>query len=235
VNPGDELTLIRLYAHVLNVINSFVPDKIPETFKFKHKGKSFEIESKPAARMLTGMAFTAGEAIEVLEYMKRAQEALKKNPSQEGNIDFTLGLTEIAILVRQKGERLPAERPRLEKFIVLRRELFKSLSLDVVLSIRFFFSQYITELRNNPNFAPFWHDVFSHLRGRGKTEAEREQYQKTIEAGEIKFIYGGWRTYYNVGVNGRWYEGKETTPFESVFYSDFEDLVSRISIQNVML
>lgn len=155
VNPGDELTLIRLYAHALNVINSFVPDKIPETFKFKHKGKSFEIESKPAARMLTGMAFTAGEAIEVLEYMKRAQEALKKNPSQEGNIDFALGLTEIAILVRQKGERLPAERPRLEKFIALRREFFKSLSLDVVLSMRFFFLNILLSLGTIPTSGPF--------------------------------------------------------------------------------
>lgn len=155
VNQGDELTLIRLYAHCLNVINSFVPQEIPETFRFTHKGKNFEIEPKPAARMLTGISFTAGEAIEVLEYMKRAQEAVKKNPSQEGNIDFTLGLTEFAILVRQKGERLPAERPRLEKFISIRRELFKSLSLDKVLEIRFFFLNILLSLGTIPTTRPF--------------------------------------------------------------------------------
>lgn len=155
VNPGDELTLIRLYAHCLNVINSFVPSEIPETFRFTHKNKKFVIEAKPAARMLTGISFTAGEAIEVLEYMKRAQEALKKNPSQEGNIDFTLGLTEFSILVRQKGEKLPAERPRLEKFIALRRELFKSLTLDVVLSIRFFFLNILLSLGTIPTTRPF--------------------------------------------------------------------------------
>lgn len=155
INVGDKLTLIRLYAHCLNVINSFVPDKIPETFRFTHKKKHFVIDAKPTARMLSGMAFTAGESIEVLEYMKRAQDVVKKSPMQEGNIDFTLGLTELAILVRQKGERLPMERPRLEKFIELRRELFKSVPLDVVLSIRFFFLNILLNLGTIPTTNPF--------------------------------------------------------------------------------
>jgi hypothetical protein len=155
VNIGDSLSLIRLYAHFINLVGSYQPDKIPTTFILKHKGKDFVLQEGPTARLLSGISFTSGEALEVLEYMRRKQEAIKENPAQEGNIDFELGLTEFAILVRQKGEKLPHSRPKLEKFIRKRRELFKDLPLDKILAIRFFFLNTLLKLGTLPTTSHF--------------------------------------------------------------------------------
>lgn len=134
----DDLSVLRIYAHLLTVIRNFKPLQIPETFTTDFKGEVFEITYKRASQMLTGKAVSVGEAVEVLEYQRRLQLLLKERPLEIGNLDFTLGLTEISLLLRKPGERLPWDRTKLNEFIQDRRELFKDLSLEVVLSIRFF-------------------------------------------------------------------------------------------------
>lgn len=42
----------------------------------------------------------------------------------------------------------------------------------------------------------------------------------------------GWRLLYDVAVKERWFEATGKTPFEAVFYSNFEDFVDKISLRN---
>ena len=44
----------------------------------------------------------------------------------------------------------------------------------------------------------------------------------------------GWEQLYNIGMAERWYEGLEVNPFESVFYSDAEDLIYNIAKLNLL-
>lgn len=144
---NEELSVVRLYVHLVNLIQSFTPEEIPSSvYDFNHAGDSFKIKSAPAARILSGRSLTVGESIELLEYQRRANNSIKQG-NDIGNIEFNLGLTEFAILVRKENEPLPSGRRQLDKFISDRKQLFKSLPLSEVLSIRFFFIRALLELK----------------------------------------------------------------------------------------
>lgn len=138
IKVGDELSILRVYAHFVVMIQEYKPDSIPEIFKLRWLGKKYMVKSGEAARVLAGRPLTTGEAIEVLEYQRRAGKAAELKPGEQGNIEFTLGLTEFAILVRKPGERLPKERKDIDRFITQRQRLFKNLPLDKVIDLRFF-------------------------------------------------------------------------------------------------
>ena len=44
----------------------------------------------------------------------------------------------------------------------------------------------------------------------------------------------GWESLYEVAIEKRWFEGTHESPFESVFYADFEELINKLSIYNLM-
>ncbi len=136
---GDHISLERLYISLVSLVNQYEPDHIPEVFRMKWKGQDFEIKKAPVARVITNKPITTGEAIEVLEFQRRAGDRSKTSPLGSGNVDFNLGLREMAILVRKKDEELPSSRGTRRKFIQDRMNLFKDLPLDTILSIRFFF------------------------------------------------------------------------------------------------
>ena len=141
---GDPLSVLRLYAHFVGMVRTYRPANIPNTLTLTHEGKSFSIVAGEALRVLSGRALTTGEAVEVLEYQRRAAAQIETDPKEIGNLDFTLGLTEFAILVRQPGERFPSDETDREKFINRRRALFASLDLEQVLAVRFFLLSTLT-------------------------------------------------------------------------------------------
>lgn len=138
VSLGDELSIMRVYAHLVNLIAEYKPESIPETFVWAWMKNKYIIKSGPAARILENKPLGTGEAIECMEYQRRAAKAKEANPSNAGNIDFELGLTEMAILLRKPGERLPSNRKKLDQFINSRRRLFSNMPLSEVLNVRFF-------------------------------------------------------------------------------------------------
>lgn len=141
IQPKDDLTITRLYSHLLTIIQEYKPARIPATYILEKGGRRFVIASKPAAEILlnkTGGKLATGHALEILEYQRRYAKALQDKPLEVGNLDFTLGLTEFAILVRQEGERLPWDKTELDDFIRERREFFRDLTLDEVFGVRFF-------------------------------------------------------------------------------------------------
>lgn len=146
VQLGHELSVIRLYTHIVNLINEYKPERIPSVFKWNWLNKTYQVKSLPAARILADKALTTGEAIEVMEYKRRAKKVSDENVDQSGNIDFELGLTEVAILLRRNGEKLPSNRRHLTAFLGKRRKLFENMTLDKVMDLRFFLLNALVQL-----------------------------------------------------------------------------------------
>lgn len=161
VKPGDDLSLLRVYAHVVNVINLYRPETIPETFTIKRsrfpwlKAERFEVQSQPAARVIDGRVITTGEAVELLEYQRLADQKIDAAPGEIGNIEFTLGLTEVALLMRQPGESLPSSPRKLKGFLNDRKKQFKKLPLSVILSLRFFLIAALLKLKTTHDSGSF--------------------------------------------------------------------------------
>jgi len=137
IKPGDELSILRVYAHVVNTYNSYKPELIPEVYQAEVGGERYYLTGN-AAQMLLGIGYTAGESFEVMEYQRRANLHVERTPDQVGNIEFNLGLTELALLLRKKGERLPSNETDRENFINERKQVFAEISLDQVFNLRFF-------------------------------------------------------------------------------------------------
>jgi hypothetical protein len=140
VRLGVDLSLMRVYAHIINVIEGYRTQAGGEkTFEFKHKGKTFHLNGDRAVRTMMNLSMTTGEVFECLEYQRRNKERREQHPTEVGNLEFSLGLSEFAILVRQPGEKLPSNKSQRRRFIERRREFFADLPLDKVLDVRFFF------------------------------------------------------------------------------------------------
>jgi len=143
IRIGSELSVGRLYAHLVNLFRSYVPEEIPKDFV--ELGDGYEIRKEEAVRVMTERPLTLGEAVEVLEYKRRTDEDIARKPLERTNLDFTLGLTEFAILVRKRGERLPADPAERERFLEERRRKFFHLDMGTVLQVRFFFMSALIE------------------------------------------------------------------------------------------
>jgi len=153
IQIGDNLSVNRLYAHIVTTINQYRPAEIPEVWEVGSKYGPLQF-SKTSYRVLTRAPITTGEGLEVMEFQRRAARALEDNPKEAGNIDFTLGLTELAILCRRKGEALPFEKVKLDQFLNQRRGVFKEITLDKIIELRFFFHRLLlqSEKTGSTNF-----------------------------------------------------------------------------------
>lgn len=161
IAPGDKISLFSLYPHLITVINQFIPEQIPTEIKINLAGDTYTITNRIALEAMLSRPVTTGEALEVLEYRNRAGQQESLRPIDGGNIDFNLGLTEMAILLRKKGERLPANKAERDRFIERRKKLFRAIPLEEVLATRFFFIQLFLRYGKTPiiNFFGKVHQV----------------------------------------------------------------------------
>ena len=150
VTLGDDLSVMRLYAHLNTIINTFKPETLKDkVFKLHVGGEEYQLDQLKAAKFLTLEGVSTGEAIEVLEFRRIAEKNLEEKKFALGSMDFTLGLRELAILVRKKGEPLPWNRKELESFLNDRMQTFRTVTAGEVLTLRFFLiNSYLIWLQN---------------------------------------------------------------------------------------
>lgn len=175
VRPGDELSITRLYAHVVNTINSYRPDSIEKHFSVKLEGTEYHLVGN-ATEIVAGTAYTAGEVFETLEYQRRGAIHVERAPAEIGNIEFNLGLTEAAILLRKKGERLPSNETERRRFINERKQVFARATLDTILDLRFFLANTLVQAATTKRINTFGKAPLARSRrrkakpkGRGRT------------------------------------------------------------------
>lgn len=151
--PGDELSMARLYAHFVNMVESYEaePEVIDGNFFLKWKGEKYYIEPDRANRLLDQKAYTNGEVLESLEFNRKTAEAIKQKGDPQGNLAFTVTLQQMAILLRKEGEVLPMHEGKRKAFIESRAKLFAELPFDVVIKVRFFLiGTYVEYLKTRP-------------------------------------------------------------------------------------
>ena len=135
---GEELTLLKLYAHIINLLSSYKAVLNPPDFELEWSGNKYVINKEEAVRSLLNVPLTAGEMITTLELQKKTLKMVEKKGDPEGNLAFNLGLQEFAVLMRRPKERLPSNRRKRITFIDRRVKIFRKLPMDVVLNVRFF-------------------------------------------------------------------------------------------------
>ena len=133
---GEEITVMGLYHHYINLINTFNPD-IKNTYEIEYRGEKYYLDPVGIMKSLEGAAYTAGEVITVCEY-KRVLSKKTDNLDEDAAMNLKLGLVEMAVLLRKKGEKLPLRQSERDAFISKRAKHFEDMSMDKVLAVRFF-------------------------------------------------------------------------------------------------
>lgn len=93
----------------------------------------------------------------------------------------------------------------------------------------FFFDRYLDTFRGQTKYRFFWEGPpggKAQLAGKSADEkkAIREQREKARLAWEVT----GWRIYYQIGVEERWFEGQRQTPYASVLHSDWRTFAANL-------
>lgn len=185
---GDDITATGLYLHLLYLIETYkgrVKDK-DLIYEFEHKGEKYQVNER-GIKALSGMAFTVGEVVEVLQYQKlytdMQRQFEKQNEMQTGQtgifdldcaMEFKLGLQEIAVLARKKDEKLPVIKREKDAFIVERMQVFQDLPMSIVLDIRFFLLSGLKKLAATQITA----SIFGDVSGLVKTKQKKKQSQR---------------------------------------------------------
>ena len=124
VSDWDLNSLSDLYSSTVESINSYEPTDVLTWKDYKVIPPSV----KP---------MTVGEAITLLEFDRVAKKKLDND--YNANIDFNLGLEQLAVIMRKEGEQLPIDPAERTLFIDQRKKEVSSAPLWLVLNIRFFF------------------------------------------------------------------------------------------------
>lgn len=136
---GDSVNLVKLYVHLTTLIEGYKPLQVQNTFQLKVKDEYFFICPTASERIL-GLTkpYTVGEVIEVQEFNRKFGKQIEKG-DLEGNLAFSLGLHELAVILRKHNERLPVNKKDRASFIKKRVNLFKTLPMTTVIDVRYFF------------------------------------------------------------------------------------------------
>lgn len=148
---NTELSIIRIYCHLVNMMEGYQPEKIPTTFElewwdFDEKGKKvpckYFIEPDRALRLLTDKSYTNGEVIELMYFTEKQEKTIEKQIlayTYDSNLEFALGKVQMAILLRnEEHEKFPHSQRDIDRFLAHYEKVFESLPLNIVFDVRFF-------------------------------------------------------------------------------------------------
>ena len=144
-NSDSDCSIVKLYAHLVTVINNYQPEKCKE---LTTHGSTFYLQGTAIKKSIMqdeNNPLTSGEIIELLELQKGMDSLKTGEYSHDANINFSLGLREMAILYRKENEHLPLEKEKLEKFIQERSKMFAEITLNYILDLAFFFQNFLME------------------------------------------------------------------------------------------
>lgn len=123
-------------------LERFISNKkeLPDGIWFKaDDGNLYGIESKRIIKSIERSDMKTGEVIEALEMERRGKEEIEAIKDPGFMIEFNIGLSLAAILLRKPNEPLPVTKAERDIFIAKRKELFKNIPLSVIVNVRAFF------------------------------------------------------------------------------------------------
>lgn len=153
-----ELSIHRLYIHLVNLMNSYENHVQPkqyviEWYDIDEKGnevpckyymdptRSIDLligDTNTHTNPITSKRYTSGEVLEILEFQRSFSKKINATQDTDGNLSYNLGLSEMAILLRKDGYKLPRKRADFRAHIEKYKRIFAKLPLNVVFDCRFF-------------------------------------------------------------------------------------------------
>lgn len=64
--------------------------------------------------------------------------------------------------------------------------------------------------------------------------AQRKAYDRAKNEGQRTWKLAGWKSLYPIAIEKRWFEVPGRTPYECVYYGDFEQLAYFMSLHNAV-
>lgn len=146
LEAGKPPTLFGLYWHYVHLINSYTPTRVKQDYKLVWKDKTYVFDEKEVLALFGFGKLTTGVTLTLLE-MERVK-SIKESKGFE-NLDFQLGLQQVAILLREPGVKLPLNRRERIEFIDKQVQIFEDIPATIVYDMRFFFLHTLTPYLRN--------------------------------------------------------------------------------------
>lgn len=133
------VTAMKVYYHVLNLINAY--DQKNPSESFEYKGETYHISS------VVNVGLNAQEGIITAEIERRWSEIQQGKATDiqgnlilddNGNFEFALNLRLFAVLCRLEGEHIPIDIRERDKWLDGRMSHFEGVPMNIVLDVRFF-------------------------------------------------------------------------------------------------
>lgn len=137
---GELITISGWYMHIMQLIQEGLKKAEKDFIKeFEYKGEKYVFADEKIDTVM-GLAFTAGQVVEALEYQNLYHKMAEENEVWDLDcaFEFELGLREVALLCLKEGEALPYKRGELDVWLNKRVKHLEGLPMDIVLSVRFF-------------------------------------------------------------------------------------------------
>jgi len=157
-----EISIVRLYIHIITIVNQYKPNKIPAEFKVKWYSEPLkEGQNRRKNAKKNWYYLQANEARSTLKFKKAnltfgevflmgiIQDNFEKKKAStkhlNGNAAFNLNIKCLSVLLRKKGEKIPIDKKDYDPFIKQRQSVWRDIPLSTVLDVRFFFLNTIEE------------------------------------------------------------------------------------------
>lgn len=147
---GQDLSLCRLTCYLCNLFRNYISiiPPIGQNYSCEYKGETYYVQPEKLLRLeginlpTVGHAhrkFTTDEVNEFTEYQRIFDKKIETKGDPDGALEFQMNLTQLAILLRKDGERLPSARNERRQWIHQRSAHFKDLPMSIVYEVRTFF------------------------------------------------------------------------------------------------
>jgi hypothetical protein len=140
-----ENDILYCYSHILKLVSDYKSTHDKGTdYVVLIDGIEYVITVEQFNYMLNE-SLSVVETVEFLEVDRWVHNAMQ-TAKELSNLEFNLGLSQLAILLRKRGEQLPISKSKRDAFIEQRKLIFQELPLSTVLDIRAFFLSIIAGL-----------------------------------------------------------------------------------------
>lgn len=146
------VSLARLENHIIKVAKAAQEKKRPEIagkYEFDYDGHTWYVGTKRAITFLTGIAYSTGEVIEVMEVEELMNMLIDKKGDPGFAYTYEKDLRTVAILAKREGFKMPFEINERLAYLEKQMRYFAGLDLETVMDIRFFLSITLSELRES--------------------------------------------------------------------------------------
>lgn len=140
ISIGDDLSLERIYYHVINVIQRYQPS-VPMWSDYQWG--EYVLPVQMVRGLIEANTLTAGEFIE-MQYLAELNKRVTSGYADvDGNMQYRIGLSQMAVLLKKEGESVPSQKSERDAWLSARCREMKDIPLDVYFDVCFFLSLHL--------------------------------------------------------------------------------------------